>query len=45
MIIDIPNYDKLNISNIVFDMNGTIAENGVISNDVREKINTLKKTL
>ena len=35
MLIDIPNYGELNIENIVFDMNGTIAENGIIDEENR----------
>ncbi|BEP30055.1 HAD family hydrolase [Helicovermis profundi] len=43
MIINIPNYDEIHIKNIVFDMNGTIAENGIIDEENRLRILELSK--
>ena len=39
----IPNYGKINIENIIFDINGTIQFNGQISDDLVKKIEELKK--
>lgn len=41
--IDIPGRDKLNIENLVFDFNGTIAVDGRILNSIKEKIVNLSK--
>lgn len=39
--IDIPGYRTLNINNVVFDFNGTIAKDGVLLKEVRELMNDL----
>jgi soluble P-type ATPase len=39
----IPNYGKITIKNIIFDINGTIQFNGQISDDLVKKIEELKK--
>ena len=39
----IPNYGKITIENIIFDINGTIQFNGQISDDLVKKIEELKK--
>ena len=39
----IPNYGKITIKNIIFDINGTIQFKGQISNDLVKKIEELKK--
>ena len=36
MVIDIPNFKKVEIKNIVFDYNGTIAVDGKLIDEVRE---------
>ncbi|MEF9934721.1 MAG: HAD family hydrolase [Clostridium sp.] len=41
MIINIPGREEINIENIVFDYNGTIAVGGVIKPSIREKIRKL----
>lgn len=41
--VKIPSFKNLNINNIVFDYNGTLAVDGVIKKNVKEKINRLKK--
>lgn len=41
--VKIPGYKDIEIKNVVFDYNGTIAEDGVIPNEVREKIKELSK--
>ena len=41
MKIDIPGWGNIDIENIVIDLNGTIATDGRVSLDVREKINSL----
>lgn len=41
MKIDIPNYEVLNLDKIVFDINGTIAEDGKLLDGVEEGINNL----
>jgi soluble P-type ATPase len=41
--IDIPGWGNMDVENIVFDLNGTIATDGRISSDVKEKINLLPK--
>ncbi|WP_102399555.1 HAD family hydrolase [Haloimpatiens massiliensis] len=40
--LDIPGYKKLEIKNIVFDFNGTIAEDGVLVEGIKERICKLK---
>lgn len=42
--VNVPGYKEIEIKNVVFDYNGTIAEDGTISNEVREKIKELSKT-
>jgi P-type E1-E2 ATPase len=39
--IDIPGWGNIEIENLVFDLNGTIATDGKISSEVKEKINSL----
>lgn len=41
--VNVPGYKEIEIKNVVFDYNGTIAEDGTISNEVREKIKELSK--
>jgi len=41
--IDIPGWGNMEIENIVLDLNGTIATDGKISSEVKEKINSLSK--
>ena len=42
-VIDIPNYGKITIKNIIFDINGTIQFQGQISIEVVKKFEELKK--
>ncbi len=39
--IDIPGWGNIEIENLVLDLNGTIATDGKIPSEVKEKINTL----
>jgi soluble P-type ATPase len=39
--INIPGWGNMEIDNIVLDMNGTIATDGIIPSEVKEKINSL----
>ncbi|TFG07647.1 MAG: HAD family hydrolase [Promethearchaeota archaeon] len=41
--MNIPNYGKITIKNVIFDVNGTIQFKGQISEEVREKFEELKK--
>ena len=41
--IDIPGWGTIDIENIVLDMNGTIATDGAIPAEVKEKINVLSE--
>ena len=41
--IDIPGWGNMDIENIVFDLNGTIATDGRIPLEVKEKINVLSQ--
>jgi soluble P-type ATPase len=41
--IDIPGWENLEIENIVLDMNGTVATDGRIPPEVKEKINVLSE--
>jgi soluble P-type ATPase len=41
--IDIPGWENLEIENIVLDMNGTVATDGRIPPEVKEKINSLSE--
>lgn len=43
--IDIPGREKIEIENIVFDYNGTLAVNGKMNQNVKEKLLKLKKIL
>ena len=45
MIIDIPGYKKLQITTLLLDYNGTIAEDGVIRPAVRERLQKLSKDI
>ncbi len=38
---DIPGYNSIEIKNVVFDFNGTIAEDGIINEQTKEKIKEL----
>lgn len=38
MIIDIPNLEEIEIKNLVFDYNGTLASNGAVSNSVKKAL-------
>lgn len=42
-IIDIPNYGKITISNVIFDVNGTIQFKGRVSRKIIKRIKKLKK--
>jgi len=41
MRVDIPGWGNIDIENIVIDLNGTVATDGKIPRDVKEKINSL----
>jgi len=41
MITDIPGWGSIDIENIVIDLNGTIATDGRVAPEVKEKINSL----
>lgn len=41
--INIPGWGRMEIENIVLDLNGTIATDGKIPSEVKEKINSLSK--
>jgi len=43
--IDIPGWGNIDIENIVLDLNGTIATDGRISQEVKEKINLLSENV
>ena len=43
MLFKIPNYANLEIENIVFDYNGTLAVNGIVSPKTKELLNSLCK--
>jgi soluble P-type ATPase len=43
--IDIPGWENITIENIVLDLNGTIATDGKISVDVKEKIKSLSQKM
>lgn len=43
--LDIPGFKKLNIEHLVLDFNGTIAQDGAISKQVKDKINEIAKFL
>lgn len=45
MKIEIPGYRELNITSLLLDYNGTIAVDGVIRREVRERIEKLAKQL
>ncbi len=42
-IYEIPNYKRLEIENILLDINGTIQFNGKISEELKQKIMELKQ--
>ncbi|WPC40602.1 HAD family hydrolase [Clostridium sp. JS66] len=42
IMVNIPGYKIIEIENVVFDFNGTIAEDGILLNEVKEKIKELK---
>lgn len=41
-VFEIPGRGKIHVENIVFDYNGTLATDGAISREIREKIEQLK---
>jgi soluble P-type ATPase len=41
--IDIPGWGDLNIENVVFDLNGTLARDGKIPPELKDKVNTLSE--
>lgn len=41
--IDIPGWGNMDIENIILDLNGTIATDGRIPSEIKEKINSLSK--
>jgi soluble P-type ATPase len=41
--VDIPWWENLDIENVVFDVNGTVAEDGKILPGVKEKIHSLSE--
>ena len=41
-IFDIPNYGKIKIENVIFDVNGTIQFDGIVPTKLRKKIKKLK---
>ncbi|GAA0745028.1 HAD family hydrolase [Clostridium oceanicum] len=43
--VDIPGWDTLNIENIVFDYNGTVAVDGILTEKVKENLKKLSETL
>jgi soluble P-type ATPase len=43
--IDIPGWGNMEIENIVLDLNGTIATDGRISQEVKEKLNLLSESV
>lgn len=43
--LDIPGFKKLNIEHLVLDFNGTIAHDGTINTQVKDKINEIAKFL
>ena len=45
MIIDIPGYKKLQITTLLLDYNGTIAEDGIIRPAVKERLQKLSREL
>jgi len=44
LIIDIPNFGKFEIKNIVFDYNGTLAKDGKISDEIKNRLEKLSKS-
>lgn len=43
--LDIPGFKKLNIEHLVLDFNGTIAQDGTITKEIKDKINEIAKFL
>jgi P-type E1-E2 ATPase len=43
--IDIPGWENITIENLVLDLNGTIATDGKILNDVKERIKSLSQKI
>lgn len=41
IVLDIPGYKSIRIKNVVFDFNGTIAEDGIIISEIKRKIKEL----
>ncbi len=42
IFVEIPGRDNLNIKNVVFDYNGTVAEDGIMSLDTKENLKKIK---
>lgn len=42
IMVDIPGYKSIEIKNVVFDFNGTIAKDGILIDEIIEKIKELK---
>ncbi|EJO5346275.1 HAD hydrolase family protein [Clostridium botulinum] len=45
IFIEIPGRDNINIKNIVFDYNGTVAEDGIMSLDIKENLKKISNKL
>lgn len=45
IFVEIPGRDNLNIKNIVFDYNGTVAEDGIMSLDTKENLKKISEKL
>jgi soluble P-type ATPase len=43
MNLEIPGWGNIDIENVVFDLNGTLATDGKLTSEVRDKINTLSE--
>ncbi len=45
IFVEIPGRDNLNIKNIVFDYNGTVAEDGIIATQTKENLKKISEKL
>ncbi|NEZ76330.1 ATPase P [Clostridium botulinum] len=45
IFVEIPGRDNLNIKNVVFDYNGTVAEDGIMSLDTKENLKKISEKL
>lgn len=41
ILLDIPGYNNISIKTVVFDYNGTIAEDGIVIDEIKDKIREL----